>query len=334
MFSAGILVIPNENVNDLLTVVGAAEVAGYDFCLIADEGFTLDVYVLMTLLAARTQHIRMAPITNPYSRHPAVTAAALGSVNLLAPGRIFLSLVPGGSLVLGPMNLSATKAVSACRDAIQIIRGLLSGAKTDVEGQVFGLSGGELHFSAEPIEIWVMGRGPKMVQLSGELADVTVVSGHIGFEQTLEMARAGAKRSGRQLKIAQLSTMAFNQEIMDKSRSQYTYVIPDSPPSAWEEYGVDPEWVAELKKTREQDGIEAATAMITDDILHRSMVAGTPDQCVTDNVALVKKWHHSHFILPVMSLDPAYALPFIREAADIYSRTKQQLEEEHNASEP
>ena len=81
MFSTGILVIPNENVNDLLTAVGAAEEAGYDFCLIADEGFTLDVYVLMTMLAARTKRIRMAPITNPYTRHPAVTAAALGSVN-------------------------------------------------------------------------------------------------------------------------------------------------------------------------------------------------------------------------------------------------------------
>lgn len=331
MFATGILVIPNENVDDLLTVVRAAEEAGYDFCLIADEGFTLDVYVLMTMLAARTKRIRMAPITNPYSRHPAVTAAALGSVNVLAPGRVFLSLVPGGSLVLGPMNLSATKPVSACRDAIQIIRGLLSGARTDVDGRVYGLTGGELHFSAEPIEIWVMGRGPKMVQLSGELADVTVVSGRIGLGRTLEMARVGARRSGRQLRMAQLGSMAFNREMMDQMRPHFTYVIPDSPPSAWEEYGVGPEWVAELKKIREQDGIEAATVMITDDILRRSMVTGTPDQCVTDTIALVKRWHLDYLILPVMSLNPAFAIPLMREAADIYTRTKQQLEEEHFA---
>src|SRR5438132_3144111 len=101
------MIIPQGDVADIIEVAQSAENAGYDFCLIADEGFTYDVYVMLTTVAAHTTRLRLAPITNPYTRHPAVTAAALASVNTLAPGRIFLNVVAGGSLVLGPMRINA-----------------------------------------------------------------------------------------------------------------------------------------------------------------------------------------------------------------------------------
>jgi hypothetical protein len=40
---------------------------------------------------------------------------------------------------------------------------------------------------------------------------------------------------------------------------------------------------------------------------------------------------YQHFIFPVMSLEPGYALPLIRQAAEIYARARHNLLENQNA---
>jgi 5,10-methylenetetrahydromethanopterin reductase len=330
MFSSGVMIVPGRSVAEVLAAAQAAEEAGFECCLIADEGFTYDVYALMTSVVLNTKRLRVAPITNPYTRHPAVTAAALASVNALAPGRVFLAVVPGGSLVLGPMNLATKKPVTASREMIHIVRALLTGGKHDLDGEVFSIRGAELHIPAEPIEIWVMGRSPKMIGLSGEVADVTVITGHMATAAALELARDGAAISGRELRLAYLGGMAFKPAMLDLKRPHYTYVIPDSPANVWEKLGVTPQWVAELKQIREQEGIEAAAALISDDILHRAMVTGTPDECALHTHRLAQECGYSHFILPVVSLDGGYALPLIRESAQIYRKAQRLSQEEAN----
>lgn len=333
MFSAGIMIVPSESADELVAITRAAEEAGFDFCLIADEGFTYDVYVLMSRVVVETSRLRVAPITNPYSRHPAVTAVALASVDALAPGRVFLSVVPGGSLVLRPMSLPATKPVTACREMIQIIRALQSGKKSDLEGKVFGLSGAELRFPARPMEIWVMGRGPRMLHLSGEMADVTVVTGHMGVDSVFELLAAGAASAGRELRLAYLGRMAFSQEIVDNMRPHFTYVLPDSPSEVWARIGRSVEWIAELRRVREEEGAEAASAMITDDILGQLTVSGTPEQCVDSVCGLVRDRGYEHFILPVMSLNPDYALPLMEQSVRVYESARRKLKEERDAKE-
>jgi alkanesulfonate monooxygenase SsuD/methylene tetrahydromethanopterin reductase-like flavin-dependent oxidoreductase (luciferase family) len=195
---------------------------------------------------------------------------------------------------------------------------------------VFSIRGAELHIPAEPIEIWVMGRSPKMIGLSGEVADVTVITGHMATAAALELARDGAAISGRELRLAYLGGMAFKPAMLDLKRPHYTYVIPDSPANVWEKLGVTPQWVAELKQIREQEGIEAAAALISDDILHRAMVTGTPDECALHTHRLAQECGYSHFILPVVSLDGGYALPLIRESAQIYRKAQRLSQEEAN----
>jgi 5,10-methylenetetrahydromethanopterin reductase len=330
MFSTGVMIVPGRSVADVLAAAQAAEEVGFDCCLIADEGFTCDVYAMMTSIVLNTKRLSVAPITNPYTRHPAVTAAALASVDALAPGRVFLAVVPGGSLVLGPMNLTVKKPVTACREMTLIVRALLTGKKCDLDGEMFSVRGAELHFPVKPIEIWVMGRGPKMISLSGEVADVTVITGHTATADTLEIARGGAAVSGRELKLAYLGGMAFKPAMLDLKRPHYTYIIPDSPASVWEKLGVTPQWVAELKRIREQDGIEAAAALISDEVLRRAIVTGTPDECALHIHRLVQAYGYSCFILPLMSLDDGRALPLIRESAQIYTKAKRLSQEEAN----
>jgi 5,10-methylenetetrahydromethanopterin reductase len=318
MFTFGIMIIPQGSIADIVAVAQTAEEAGFDFCLIADEGFTYDVYALMTTIVAHTKKLRVSPITNPHTRHPAVTASALASVNTLAEGRVFLSVVAGGSLVLGPMNIPLGKPVVACREMIQIVRALLSGQKITMEGNVFKLTGAQLQIPTQPIDIWVMGRGPKMMEMAGACADVAVVQNRLGIRKTIQHVQKGADETGRSVKLAYLGDLAFDQSNLDKMRPHYTYIIPDSPPIVWEELGLSADWVAHLKQVREAEGEQSAARLISDDLLRRCVISGTPEECAHDLRSLVQEFGFNHFIFPVTTLDPNYAAPLIQQAARIY----------------
>ena len=73
----------------------AADSLGYDMVGIADTpGLAMDPWVATALLAERTRRARVAVcVTNLVTRHPAVAAASIASVDLLAPGRAVLGVV-------------------------------------------------------------------------------------------------------------------------------------------------------------------------------------------------------------------------------------------------
>ena len=331
MFSTGIMFVPKGPMDEVLAAAQAAEAAGFDFGLVADEGFLYDVYAVMAVILSHTRRLRLAPITNPYTRHPAVTAAALATLNTFAPGRAFLTVVPGGSLVLGPMAIAAEKPLAACREMIEIVRALSTGQKCDYHGTQFSLRGAQLGTAPQPVEVWMMGRGPRMIRLSGECADVTVMTSRLGGGTALAEAEHGAALGGRALRLAYLGSLAFDSAMLEQMRPHYTYVLPDSPPAALAELGLSPAWAAELKRTREAEGVEAAARLISDDLLRRLMVAGTPEECLADIRRLAVHERYRHFILPVMSLEQSYALPLIHQAGAIYARARESLPEEQHA---
>ena len=83
---------------DLVLRMGAAaERWGYNMIGIADTpGNAMDPLVAATMVAHATESPRIALcVSNIESRHPAASAAAIASFDLLAPGRAILGLVPG-----------------------------------------------------------------------------------------------------------------------------------------------------------------------------------------------------------------------------------------------
>jgi 5,10-methylenetetrahydromethanopterin reductase len=77
----------------------AAERHGFDMIGVADTpGNAMDPWVAATMVAEATEHPRIAIcVSNLESRHPAATAAAIASLDLVAPGRAILGLGAGHS---------------------------------------------------------------------------------------------------------------------------------------------------------------------------------------------------------------------------------------------
>src|SRR5438067_6162785 len=105
----------------------AAERYGYDMIGVADTpGNAMDPWVAATLLVQSTTRPRIAQcVTNLASRHPAVSAAAIASLDLLAPGRTVLGIGTGHS---GTRNLGIESGrIAELAERAATIRTLLSG---------------------------------------------------------------------------------------------------------------------------------------------------------------------------------------------------------------
>src|SRR5262245_14773404 len=104
-----------------------AEALGFGAFWYADERFDPETYVGLTACALATSRIKLGPaVTDPYSRHPALTAMAIGSLDDVSGGRAVLGFGAGS---MGFENLGFTnhRPAATIRDAIAIVRQLWAG---------------------------------------------------------------------------------------------------------------------------------------------------------------------------------------------------------------
>lgn len=93
-----------------------AEAVGYDGLMIVDSQSRFgDPYVALTLAAQATTSLRLGTgVTNPVTRHPAVTAAAISTINAISGGRALLGVGRGDSalahLGMAPVDVARFEA--------------------------------------------------------------------------------------------------------------------------------------------------------------------------------------------------------------------------------
>ena len=114
---------PEASAAATVDAVVAAEDAGIDELWLGDEGPGRDPFSVLAAAAQRTERITLGvSVTNPYLRHPAVTAATAMTVNELSGGRFVLGLGPGGGMALDPVGVVRERPLTRTRDALRVIR--------------------------------------------------------------------------------------------------------------------------------------------------------------------------------------------------------------------
>ena len=184
-----------------IEIVKMAEALGFSCLWHSNEKFGRDMVASMTLTATRTQDIGIgAAVADPYSVHPALTAAAIATVDEISGGRVLVAMGAGGS-AFPALGIVRAKPATAIREAIEIMRGMWRGETVTLKGKVIGLEGGRLGFSARPdMPIFVATSGSAVLRMAGEVADGVMIA----TMATLEGVRAawnlvveGANRVGR-----------------------------------------------------------------------------------------------------------------------------------------
>jgi len=194
----------------LLALAEVAEVSGLDLFTVQDHPYQsrhLDALTLLTVVAARTSTLRVA--LDVANRPPVVLAKAIASLDLLSGGRTELGLGAGALwdavVAAGGPRRTPGEAVTALEEAIAVIRGVWRPEGSEavrVHGSSYAVSG--LHpgpAPAHPVEIWLGAYRPRLLGVTGRLADGWLPSmGYAdpevlgGFSATIDEAAVAAGR--------------------------------------------------------------------------------------------------------------------------------------------
>lgn len=179
----------------VLELATLAEVSGLDLVSVQDHPYQarhLDAWTLLSVIAARTSTVRVAlNVANLPLRNPVVLARSAASLDLLTGGRVELGLGTGAFWdaieAAGGTRLTPGEAVTALEEAIAITRALWAGeGSVRVNGEHHRARG--LHSGpapAHPMGIWVGAYKPRMLRLTGRLADGWLPSQGYAAPETL-----------------------------------------------------------------------------------------------------------------------------------------------------
>ncbi len=297
----GIELMPDMPIVEAIETAKAAERLGYTYCLITDEGFMHDPYVLLGALAVQTQSMRLGLATSGYTRHPAVTATALASLQELSRGRAFVTVVAGGSMTLSPMGIDRAAPLGVARETIEILRRLWTGETVKWSGQRYSLDRARLAMGAQHIPIWLAARGPRMLELAGEMADGVVLMGKSDLGPALSLVES--RSVGRANKPARiyLDRIVCRPEMMTQAAVLYAYTVLDAPPRMLASLGLSKGTQTRIQEEMAAHGPEAASRLVSEDMLRRLQICGTPEECGLELSALVRDYRVDVFLLDIVS---------------------------------
>jgi 5,10-methylenetetrahydromethanopterin reductase len=186
-----------EDYDDYLRWLAAAEELGYDIAGHGDsQSLWSDVYVSLAVAARATSRIRIGTlVTNPVTRHPAVTAGAAASLQKLSGGRMFLGVGTGDSALANIGKAPAT--VDAFAAYCRAVTRLCAGETAEWQGQSLRMS-----WPVEKVPLWISAEGPRMLHLAGQIADGVIVASGVGddvIDHVLGTIGRGAADAGRSM---------------------------------------------------------------------------------------------------------------------------------------
>jgi probable F420-dependent oxidoreductase len=185
----------------LVDLAREAERCGYD-TVVAGEVAGPDVFGLLSTIAAATEHVNVGTGVVPMSTRP-VGLLAMGFQTLasIAPGRVIAGVGVSSPTVIERWHGGAfAPPLPYVKEFLPALRQALDGEKLDLEGDYVRSQGFRTTLPQGPrIPIVVGAMRPKMVGLSGELADGAFLTWCPPEEaaERVELVRDGARRAGR-----------------------------------------------------------------------------------------------------------------------------------------
>ncbi|MEM2896890.1 MAG: LLM class flavin-dependent oxidoreductase, partial [Candidatus Bathyarchaeia archaeon] len=212
MVKFGVVVTPFWPVSHLTKYLSLAEQYGFDFGWVAEFPNIRELYSTLSLAAVKTKRIKLGPCTtNPYLRHPLVTASSIATLDEISNGRAVLGIAAGDYATMKSLNIIREAPLKMMKESVGLIRKALIGGRFDFEGEILNVSNFQLiHPPKSMIPIYIGARGPLMLRLAGEIGDGVIIdaSHPDEVELSLKNVKVGLKASVRSDRSFDVATCA------------------------------------------------------------------------------------------------------------------------------
>jgi 5,10-methylenetetrahydromethanopterin reductase len=288
----GIAIVPSEPPGEFIGSARLAEELGFDSIWVPDYRLYRDVYVSLALVALNTTRVRLGcAVTNPYTRHAAMTAVGICTVDELAGGRAVLGLGPGG-LVLTMLNIDRRRPLRACRETVAEIRRFLGcGPSHDKETSAKLGDATHLDFPARAdLPVFIAGTGREILRLAGEIADGVIVNVGVHpacLAAALETVKAGAAAADPPRPTPELVCWLQGCAVHNERRSALNAVkataaltLANAPDWMLQAMQIDPQRAQEMREVYYIRGSSTAAELVSDDLVDMFTIAGTAEDAV------------------------------------------------------
>jgi 5,10-methylenetetrahydromethanopterin reductase len=198
----GYLILTSTAPEEIAAVSRKVEELGFDELWVAEDYFFYGGFTAAEKALAATTHLRVGlGVVSSVARHPAATAMETANIARTYPGRFRLGIGHGLPVWTDQMGLTPKSPLTCLRECVTAVDALLRGESIDREGKYFTFRSIQLvHPVTTPVEVLTGVVGPRSLELSGEIADGTVISvlaGPAYLATARASIEAGMAKSGR-----------------------------------------------------------------------------------------------------------------------------------------
>lgn len=283
-------------IRDGMAYAKYAEDHGFEAVWQAESRLVRDAIVPMAAYAAVTSRIKIGSgVINNWTRNIGLLAATFLTLDDLAPDRIICGIGAWWDPLARNVGIQRRKPLLAMRETVEVMRQLLALQRVTYHGEFHYVNNIELdvvHGRREPRNVPMMigATGPKMMQLTGEIADGAVLNYCVPPEYNdvaMEELDKGARRAGRtidDLDRPQLVVCSVHEDrdtAIRGAKMLLTQYLAQQPHIA-KASGVKQDVVDKIQSilgwpaTKEQ--IEKAMVFVPDELVLRITATGTPAQ--------------------------------------------------------
>jgi 5,10-methylenetetrahydromethanopterin reductase len=261
-----------------------AEQYRFDVLTVFSDLMYQPAIVPLLVAALNSTRIRLGPAClNPFTLHPVEIAGQIASLDLASRGRAYLGLARGAWL--DAAGITQARPVRALREAAEIVRILLAGDPRGYKGEIFSMAPGttlKYEICRPSVPLLIGTWSPKTAALAGEIADEVKIGGSTNpsmVRRMREMVEVGTKRAGRSpedvaIVVGAVTVVAEDgaaaRRLARSAVAMYLDVVGRLDPTSPLPTG----------------------SVISDDVLDRFAMAGTPEQVAQQVNALYEAGAH------------------------------------------
>ena len=307
----GILIHGATAPNRISALSKKIENLGFGSLWLSEDYFFLGGISSAAIALEATESIEVGiGILSAVVRHPAVTAMEIATLVSAYPDRLLTGIGHGLPAWTQQMGLYPKSPLKALRETVESVRALMHGATLDKKDGLFEFNNVSLTHPVEGnVNLLTGVIGPKSLELSGEIADGTIMSVIAGpkyLEYVKKHVAVGAAKSGRDPNAHKLPTFVIYNVDEDRAKARAAarlgvgfYLWAVGPTPMTEVYGLNEQLVALI----EEGGVDAVTEKMPEDWLDLFSISGTPKDCALQIPKLIDAGATSVVLAPYPSIE-------------------------------
>jgi 5,10-methylenetetrahydromethanopterin reductase len=287
------------SLQDLVRYAKTAEEIGFDVISCPDDFWFRDVFTVFSVIAKETERVALFPITNPYSRKPAMIAREAVTLDEVSNGRVYLGLCSGGSLTLRPLSIPMwDRPLTTLKETVEICRMLSRGEAVNFDGETVHLNDARFLFTPfrDRFPILFVGRGPKILEMAGMIGDGLLLGGvpkcYIDFG--IKQITKGALKAGKSVDEMKIhGTITYSKTSAEEFERFLKWRVPniimDTPYYVFEKAEIDAKTMEAVEKIKKCRSVPEAGEFVNKEAIDMYSFANTPEAFLEEADELLQK---------------------------------------------